>query len=170
MESIGSLIANIPCHDMTYNASNKENIPCTCYETISKREYVRLLNQLEEWRVFAPKAIVKKYGVKTVQLAVDYTKATPNVRCHGAYFTYMVRQLKTQNVEQSKNDLSEVKQEIHTNISNEQKIEHKGSQLPQIDNWRDARQFVCDYMDGLYERTDNVVNFVNEIKKKYNFG
>lgn len=170
MESLATIINNMPCHNMTLNALKKENMTCTYYETISKREYVKLLNQLEEWRVFAPKAIVKKYGVKTVQLAVDYTKATKNVRCHGAYFTYMVRQLKTQNVEPPVNDLTEVKQEIHTNIPNEQKTCSKGSQLPQIENWMQARKFICDYMDGCYEKTDNVINFVQEIKRRYNFG
>ena len=148
----------------------EKNIPCTCYDMISKREYSKLLNQLQEWNVFAPKAIVKKYGVLTVQTAIEYTKATPNVRVPGAYFTYMVRQLKTQNVEQIENDLSEVKQEIHTNIPNEHKIEYKGSQLPQIENWQDARNFLCDYYKGAYEETDNVINFVSQVKRKYNFG
>ena len=169
MESIATVINHV-MHDMTYNASNKESISCTCYETINKKDYVRLLNQLEEWNVFAPKAIVKKYGVLTVQTAIEYTKATPNVRVPGAYFTYMVRQLKTQNVEQAENDLSEVKQEIHTNIPKETKTSCKLSQLPQIENWKDARDFLCNYYDGCYDNTDNVVNFVKEIKRRYNFG
>ena len=140
MESLATIINNIPCHNMTLNASNKENIVClTYYEKISKREYAKLLNQLTEWNVYAPKAIVKKYGVKTVQLAVDYTKATKNVRCYGAYFTYMVRQLKTQNVEQAENDLSEVKQEIDTNITN---ITNNINHGTGADVFRDSRS-VC---------------------------
>lgn len=169
MENVSTIINHV-MHDMTYNASNKKAYHEPYYETINKRDYVKLLNQLEEWRVFAPKAIVKKYGVKTVQLAVEYTKATKNVRCHGAYFTYMVRQLKTQNVEQAENDLNEVKQEIHTNTQEEHKIEYRGSELPQIENWMQAREFLCDYYKGAYEQTDNVLSFVNSLKKKYNFG
>ena len=169
MENVATVINHV-MHDMTYYASNKESISCTCYETISKRDYVRLLNQLDAWRVFAPKAIVKKYGVKTVQLAVEYTKATKNVRVPGAYFTYMVRQLKPQKTEQPQSDLRAVKQEIDTNIPNEQKTCYKGTQLPQIENWQDARKFLCDYYEGEYEDTDNVISFVAEIKKKYNFG
>lgn len=168
MEQLKSIINNIPCHDMLLK--KEKNIPCTCYDMISKREYAKLLNQLQEWNVFAPKAIVKKYGVKTVQLAVEYTKATPNVRVPGAYFTYMVRQLKPQKTEQSQSDLRAVKQEIHTNTQEEHKIEYRGSELPQIENWMDARKFLCDYMDGAYEKTDNVLSFVNSLKKKYNFG
>lgn len=169
MESISNIIKQTTCYDMSSkHALEKENK--TCYDMIDKQEYVRLLNQLDAWRVFAPRAIVKKYGVKTVQLAVEYTKATKNVRVPGAYFTYMVRQLKPQKTEQPQSDLREVKQEIHTNIPSEHKIEYKGSQLPQIENWMDARKFLCDYYDGAYEKTDNVVNFVKDIRKKYNFG
>lgn len=168
MEQLKSVINNIPCHDMLLK--KEKNIPCTCYDMISKREYSKLLNQLQEWNVFAPKAIVKKYGVLTVQTAIEYTKATPNVRVPGAYFTYMVRQLKPQKTEQPQSDLRAVKEEIHTNTQEEPKIEYKGSELPQIENWQDARNFLCDYYDGAYEKTDNIINFVKDIRKKYNFG
>jgi len=167
MESICTIINNMSCHDMPLK---KENMPCTCYETINKRDYVLLLKQLEDWRVFAPKAIVKKYGVITVKTAIEYTKATKNVRVPGAYFTYMVRQLKKDLPQSTEKTSCPVKEEIHTNIPKEHKIEYKGSQLPQIDNWQDARKFLCDYLDGAYEKTNNVINFVEMIKKKYNFG
>lgn len=169
MERISNIIKQTTCYNMTSNhALNKENK--ACYDMIDKREYVKLLKQLEDWRVFAPKAIVKKYGVKTVQLAVEYTKATPNVRVPGAYFTYMVRQLKTQNSQAVEKPQSEEKEVLDTNIPNEHKIEYRGSELPQVENWQDAREFLCDYMDGAYEKTDNIISFVNDIKRRYNFG
>ena len=169
MENVSTVINHV-MHDMTYNASNKKAYHEPYYETINKSDYVRLLNQLDAWNVYAPKALVKKYGVKTVQLAVEYTKSTPNVRVPGAYFTYMIRQLKTKNIEPTQKPQTTENKVLDTNIPKEHKIEYKGTQLPQIENWRDARKFLCDYMDGCYDNTDNVINFVKEIKRRYNFG
>lgn len=170
MESIGTLLTQTQTTCVTQSALYKENNMCNTWCTLSKREYGLLLRQLEMWGTKYPKSICRIYGMDNVKRAIDYTLATPNVRNKGGYFMYMLRQFKKDLPQPPQQKIREVKQEIHTNISNEQKTCSKGSQLPQIDNWRDARQFVCDYMDGLYERTDNVINFVNEIKKKYNFG
>ena len=110
MEQIGNTLAqlqtqferrkeeNTSCHNMTQHVLNTSlhNV----YEMIPKKDYAVLLNQLEAWNVGSPKAVCRIYGVKTVQRAVEYVKGTPNVRCKGAYFTYMVRQLKSEQVEQ----------------------------------------------------------------------
>ena len=116
---------------------------------------------MESYGIVAPKAIVKRYGVFIVKRAVDYTEATPHVRNKAGYMTYMCQQFKPQ---------SEEKEVLDTNIPNEHKVECRGSELPQIENWQDARKFLCDYMEGAYEKTDNVISFVNSLKKKYNFG
>jgi hypothetical protein len=79
------------------------------YEMIPKREYGLLLKQLEEWGVAYPKAVCKKHGVRTVQRAVAYVNGTPNVKNKGAYFTFMVRQLKKVDAEQQPAPKQEIK-------------------------------------------------------------
>lgn len=60
---------------------------------LDKRDYGMLLRQLEQWGTAYPKAICRIYGVQTVLRAVEYTKATPNVKNKGGYCLYMCRQL-----------------------------------------------------------------------------
>lgn len=186
MESISSLLINnqltkhVQTH-VTKDALKKEET-CTCtntctYDTIPKREYGLLLRKMESYGIVAPKAIVKRYGVFIVKRAVDYTEATPHVRNKAGYMTYMCQQFKKdlpqpkeEKMQAVEKPQSEEKEVLDTNIPNEHKVECRGSELPQIENWQDARKFLCDYMEGAYEKTDNVISFVNSLKKKYNFG
>lgn len=168
MESIGTLLTQTQTTCVTQSALLKENT--NTWGTLSKREYGLLLRQLELWGTKYPKSICRIYGTDNVKRAIDYTLATPNVRNKGGYFMYMLRQFKKDTPQPTQKPQSEEKQVLDTNISNEHKIEYRGSELPQIENWMDARKFLCDYMDGAYEKTDNVLSFVNSLKKKYNFG
>lgn len=173
MESISSIInTNTLCtHVVTKSALKKENTECNnTWCTLSKREYGLLLRQLEMWGTKYPKSICRIYGTDNVKRAIDYTLATPNVRNKGGYFMYMLRQFKKQEPQHTEQKISHVKQVLDTNIPNEHKIEYKGTQLPQIENWQDARKFLCDFYDGAYEKTDNVISFVKDIKRRYNFG
>ena len=170
MESIGTLLTQTQTTCVTQRAVYKENNMCNTWCTLSKREYGLLLRQLETWGTKYPKSICRIYGTDNVKRAIDYTLATPNVRNKGGYFMYMLRQFKKQEPQHTEQKISHIKEVLDTNISNEYKIEYRGSELPQIENWQDARKFLCDYMDGAYEQTDNVLSFVNSLKKKYNFG
>ena len=74
-------------HDTCYEGYN----PITCYDSnrISKDEWQYLVDTLESWRVFNPRAIVKKNPAaawKVMNLCKD-----KGVRVKGAYFTACFR-------------------------------------------------------------------------------
>ena len=139
---------NTSCHVMTHHVFNTSlhNV----YEMIPKKDYAILLNQLEAWNVGSPKAVCRIYGVKTVQRAVAYLKGTPNVRCKGAYFTYMVRQLKSEQVEQKSEQVTkqkepqkEQKQNLPVQSPTRGVKSKKGIFTPpNIINWQEAREFL----------------------------
>ena len=172
MEQLSEIInTNNMCTQLvTKSAFNKTQSCDNTWCTLSKRDYGLLLKQLEMWGTKYPKSICRIYGTDNVKRAIDYTLATPNVRNKGGYFMYMLRQFKKDEPQQAQNDFRAVKKDLGINIPKPHKIEYKGCELPQIENWQEARQFLCDYVDGAYENTDNVINFVKEVRKKYNFG
>lgn len=74
-EGINTLI----CHDSCHEGK----------EQLEKDEWWYLVNQLEKWRVFNPRSVVKRNPViawKVMNLCKD-----PNVRVKGAYFTTCFR-------------------------------------------------------------------------------
>ena len=172
---------NTSCHVMTHHVFNTSlhNV----YEMIPKKDYAILLNQLEAWNVGSPKAVCRIYGVKTVQRAVAYVKGTPNVRCKGAYFTYMVRQLKSEQVEQKSEQVTDVRNNQTTEAVKENlTTENLPSQSPRtslkskkgiftppnIINWQDARNFLANLTDDdLLD--ENILLFANKLKRQYNF-
>ena len=179
MESIGQLLNTNTITQLCKTqecALKKETQNCVTnmctqeYEKLSKHEYGLLLRKLEEIGTAYPKSICRIYGVMNVKRALDYTLATPNVRNKGGYFMYMLRQFKKDTPQPTAKPQTTENKVLDTNIPKEQKTSCKLSQLPQIENWRDAREFLCDYMDGCYDNTDNVIQFVQEIKRRYNFG
>ncbi|MBO5928375.1 MAG: hypothetical protein J6Q32_05960 [Clostridia bacterium] len=187
MEQIGNTLAqlqtqferrkeeNTSCHNMTQHVLNTSlhNV----YEMIPKKDYAVLLNQLEAWNVGSPKAVCRIYGVKTVQRAVEYVKGTPNVRCKGAYFTYMVRQLKSEQVEQKTAQVTkqeEPQKEQKQNLPVQSPTRHVKSKKgiftpPNIINWQEAREFLCKLTDNDLEDED-VLIFAKKLKKQFNFG
>ena len=173
-----------------FNTSYHNVLEHNVYEMIPKREYGILLKQLEEWGVAYPKAVCKKHGVRTVQRAVAYVKGTPNVKNKGAYFTFMVRQLKKVDNEQQPIQPEEPKQQIqqvsepntlaekpqkkegHIESPKMPQIERKKKKginnLPSITKWQEAREFL--FKIDEYDLDDvNVLEFARKIKKKYNF-
>lgn len=78
------MIEHDTCHEVINN-------PITCHDSnrLSKDEWWYLVNQLTEWRVFNPRAIVKKNPIAAwhcMQLCKDNC-----VRVPGAYFTACFR-------------------------------------------------------------------------------
>lgn len=163
-------------HALNRDKTNHVNMTCTSYDTIPKREYGLLLRQMENWGIVAPKAIVKKYGVFLVRRAVDYTKATPNVKNPAGYMTYMLQQFrkdmeqpqKVENPKPQQELLKENAKEVQI-MPKEIKTPQKLTQMPQINNWVEARKFVADFYDGTYKEDDNLLEFVSKIKRQYNF-
>jgi hypothetical protein len=70
----------VSCHDMSFN------------QNISKDDYKFLVSVLDSWRVFYPKAQIKKFGAKNCYEAMQRTKAF-NPRVPGAYFLTIVRDI-----------------------------------------------------------------------------
>lgn len=80
---------NMIGHDTCYEGINT---PITCHDSnirLSKTDWWYLVNTLTEWRVFNPRAVVKKNPAaawKCMNLCKDN-----NVRIPGAYFTICFR-------------------------------------------------------------------------------
>lgn len=85
-ESINSLI----CHD---SALTKTEV-LKKQEKLSKDDWWYLVEVLEKWRVYNPRAIITKYGAMNCWEAMIRTKEN-RPRVHGAYFTKVVRSLAT---------------------------------------------------------------------------
>lgn len=164
------------------------------YEMIPKREYGLLLKQLEEWGVAYPKAVCKKHGVRTIQRAVAYVNGTPNVKNKGAYFTFMVRQLKKVDAEQQpapkqennkgtnctpieekpavRENRTTEKTEVSleaTTMPENKSFNKKGKTIPPtITKWQEAREFLA-RIDEYDLTNSNILEFYKKIKKQYNF-
>lgn len=95
MKKTSLVIDHDMIHDMTCNELCHEgiNTPIICHDSsenrLSKSDWWYLVNQLTEWRVFNPRAIVKKNPVaawRVMNLCKDNC-----VRVPGAYFTACFR-------------------------------------------------------------------------------
>jgi len=84
------------CHESCYD--NKQTNSCHDHvmfdkeKKISLSDYNYLVNQLEAWKVFAPRAVVKRYGALNAWEAMNRTKDF-QPRIPGAYFTKVIRSL-----------------------------------------------------------------------------
>lgn len=145
---------------------NCVNNICTQKDYIDKREYGLLLRTLEEWNTAYPKSICRIYGVKVVKRAIEYTKATPNVRNKGAYCLYMCRQLK----QEEPKEITPKVEKVQTKEEEKQTPQKRLTALPVIENYSQASEFIWYYKNGTYEKTDNIISFANKIMKKYNVG
>jgi hypothetical protein len=184
---------NMTCtsHAFYKEKTNHVNMTCTSYEQLPKREYGLLLRQMENWGIVAPKAIVKKYGVFLVKRAVEYTKATPNVKNPAGYMTYMLQQFKKDMQPAPKQEINkgtnctpiEEKPAVRENrttektevlleattMSENKSFDKKGKTIPPtITKWQEAREFVAKIDE--YDLTNsNILEFYKKIKKQYNF-
>lgn len=106
------MICHDVCHDVCHDGINN---PIICHDStetkenrISKDEWFYLVDTLESWRVFNPRAIVKKNPAaawRCMNLCKDR-----NVRVPGAYFTACFRtELAKQKAHQNFVDLLEKK-------------------------------------------------------------
>lgn len=171
MEQLKSVLHDIMiCHDSNEMKKGHDighDISLSNQEMISKNDYHYLVQVLEGWRVFYPKAQIKKYGAKNCWIAMQRVKSS-NARTPGAYFTITVRNLIKE--ERSRGDLTPLKNEkgMITPKTNLTPVKND-CDLPQIDNWMQARQFICDVYEGKIKQNDNVIELMNQVKRKYNF-
>lgn len=170
----------VSCHDMSFN------------QNISKDDYKFLVSVLESWRVFYPKAQIKKFGAKNCYEAMQRTKAF-NPRVPGAYFLTIVRdivnnadskmkELREQQPAEPKQEIQPVtkchdlkeeeKKEGQTEAPRMPQIERKKKKginnLPSITKWQEAREFL--FKIDEYDLDDeNILEFARKIKRQYNF-
>lgn len=83
-------IHSLTCHDS--KRETKKVIEAKPEAKLSKNDWWYLVNQLEQWRVFNPRAIITKYGPFNAWEAMIRTKEN-SPRVPGAYFTKVVRSL-----------------------------------------------------------------------------
>lgn len=80
------------CHEhiMTKEEVNKSShVHVMSWKELDKTSYVKLLTQLEMWGVYAPKALVKKYGAQKCYNAMEMTLHV-KPRIPHAYFRKIV--------------------------------------------------------------------------------
>ena len=170
MEQLKSVLHEVmTCHDSEYMIKSHD-ISLSNQKMISKNDYHYLVQVLESWKVFYPKAQIKKYGAKNCWIAMQRVKSS-NARTPGAYFTITVRNLiKENNEERFKGDLKSLKNEKEMITPKKDLNPVKNDcGLPEINNWVEARQFICDVYSGKIKQNDNVIELMNKVKRKYNF-
>lgn len=82
-------------HEMKGNdLCNEGNNPLICNDSkkLEKSDWWYLVQTLEKWHVFKPRAIITKYGAFNCWEAMQLTKEN-RPRVPGAYFTKVVRSL-----------------------------------------------------------------------------
>lgn len=177
MESFTRVNDTMICHDM--NERNEYHNMISCHdvkETISKNDYFYLVETLEKWRVFYPKAQIKKYGAKNCWEAMNRVKSS-NARVPGAYFTATVRNMIKNDTplgedKSSEYEITSLKRNECINTPKEPKklnLAHPVSGKYEINNWQEARKFICDVYAGKIEKNDNIMRLIDEVKLKYNF-
>ena len=177
MEQISTLLKessfplnNMKCHDFSCSSSCHER------QRIDFNDYQYLVEQLSKWRVFYPKAQIKKYGAKNCWEAMQRTKSMCP-RVPGAYFTITVRDIvagdkkMTTKCSQPENHIVEVnkKQNLPSQSPTRAVKSKKGIFTPpNIINWQDARNFLANLRDDELLDED-VLIFANKLKRQFNF-
>lgn len=94
-------VHNISCHETNKDEKQQNNA------VLTKDDWFYLVNTLENWRVYAPRAVVKKNPVlawRVMNLCKD-----PAVRVKGAYFTACFRRGLMQEARQKQLDALKIK-------------------------------------------------------------
>lgn len=99
------------CHDFSCSSS------CHDSQRIDFNDYQYLVEQLSKWRVFYPKAQIKKYGAKNCWLAMQRTKSMCP-RVPGAYFTTTVRDIVAGDKKQLTSNCSQPATNCYQSVSN----------------------------------------------------
>ena len=185
MEQLSTLLEEKKCHDICHDF----HVLTSCHEEqrIDINDYRYLVEQLSKWRVFYPKAQIKKYGAKNCWIAMQRTKSMCP-RVPGAYFTTTVRDIvagdKKQPVTNSyqsvsnahqlnDNQIVEVNKKVEQNLPSQSPTSGVKSKKgiftpPNIINWQQAREFLCKLTDDDLA-DEQIFEFTNKIKRKYNF-
>ena len=120
---------------------------------MSKSDWYYLVEILESWRVYNPRAVIKRYGALNCWEAMVRTKDfTPRVP--GAYFTKVVRQLTGMN-----GKLQELK------IQQEKSVSH----MEAFNDYKAAQKWLCSLTDKDLENPETVINR-DKLMRKFNFG
>lgn len=83
------------CYDNVMNTCHDKSISLICHDSkskLSKNDWWYLVNTLEQWKVYNPRAIITKYGPFNCWEAMQRTKEN-HPRIPGAYFTKVVRNI-----------------------------------------------------------------------------
>lgn len=87
------------CHDTCNDLCHESIHSLTCHDSVeskvqklSKDDWWYLVQVLEKWRVYNPRAIITKYGPLNCWEAMTRTKEN-HPRIPGAYFTKVVRSI-----------------------------------------------------------------------------
>ena len=75
---------------------NKVYKPSLNNNNLPSNEFARVARQLTLWGVSNSGAVIARENPQLVKQAVDYTLAMPNVKCHKAYFRFMLRKLQSE--------------------------------------------------------------------------
>lgn len=97
VQILQNLSHNMRCNDNVMNTCNDSNVSLICYDRnkrIEKSEWWYLVEVLEKWHVYSPRAIISKYGAMNCWQAMLKTKEN-RPRNAGAYFTKVVRNMVT---------------------------------------------------------------------------
>lgn len=139
------------CHDINHNM-----VSCHDHE-LAKSDWNYLVNVLETWGVFAPRAVIKKYGGNVCWDAMikvkDYRPRIP-----GAYFTKIVRNAKP-SVVPTNRKVYKLKPKKSNNLPTQEAYT----------NYKAARIWINSLTDN--DLADSrIKEELEKIKKEFNFG
>lgn len=145
------------CHDQGHEGIKRyschESNEIENYKKLSKEDWTYLVGVLESWRVYNPRAVIKRYGALNAWEAMIRTEDfTPRVP--GAYFTKVIRSLTGMN-----GKLQELK--------NQEK--KRASLIEAFNDYKAARTYLCSISDEDLRNPEIALN-VNKLKEKWNFG
>lgn len=147
----------LSCHDQSHEVTQRYSChePGTDenYRQLSKSDWQYLVGILESWRVYNPRAVIKRYGALNCWEAMIRTKDfTPRVP--GAYFTKVIRQITGMN-----GKLQELKLERKKTVS----------VIEAFNDYKAAREYLNSITDKDLQNPEIAMN-VQKLKMKYNFG
>lgn len=147
----------LSCHDQSHEVTQRyschepgveEN-----YKQLSKNDWQYLVSILESWRVYNPRAVIKRYGALNCWDAMIRTKDfTPRVP--GAYFTKVIRQITGMN-----GKLQELRLEQKKTVS----------VIEAFNDYKAAKAYLNSITDEDLKNPEVAIN-VQKLKMKYNFG
>lgn len=151
----------LSCHDQSHEVTQRYSCHESCdgeilqenYKQLSKSDWQYLVNTLESWRVYNPRAVVKRYGALNCWEAMIRTKDfTPRVP--GAYFTKVIRSLTGMD-----GKLRELRKQQEKTVT----------AIEAFKDYKAARLYLESVTPEDLENPEIALN-VNKLKIKWNFG